>query len=58
MNGNHLIFKKFIVLTHGGTFKVLPARYYKPVEESEEEKPADKTARRRLPPDLIDNAGR
>jgi hypothetical protein len=58
MNGNLLVFKKFIVLTHGGTFKVLPARYYKPIEESTEEKPADKTARRRGSSAVFDAAER
>jgi hypothetical protein len=59
MNGNILVFKKFIVLTQG-TFKVLPARYYKPVclDESAEEKTTDKTVQRRLPDVLSDAARR
>jgi hypothetical protein len=59
MNGNILVFKKFIVLTQG-MFKVLRARYYKPicVDEPAEEKPTGKTVRRRPPVVLFNAAGR
>jgi hypothetical protein len=58
MNGNILVFKKFIVLTQRGTFKILPARYYKPicVDESAEAKTSDKTIKQRLPEVVLDAA--
>jgi hypothetical protein len=51
MSGNILLLKKFILLTQGGTFKILPARYYKPVpaDEPVEAKTGGKISRRRFP---------
>jgi hypothetical protein len=59
VNGNILILKKFILLAQGGTFKILPARYYKPVpaEEPVEAKTDGKTSRRRFPAVLFAAAG-
>ena len=55
MNGNILILKKFILLTQGGTFKILPARYYKPVSDDAPVVPKTdgKPRRRRLPAVLL-----
>ena len=60
MNGNILLLKKFILLTQGWTFKIIPARYCKPLsaDESLAAKTGGKTGRRRFPGALLAAAGR